>query len=563
MHTHKILNIALADHKLQEALSKKLNISKILAQLLINRGIIHPKEAEEFLNAKPEYLLDPNSFVEMPKTLDIIKNAAKNKEKVLVFSDYDVDGLTSLVLLKDVFSGIGLNVYHYLPNRVKEGYGLNKNAIQLVKNKGIKVLVTADCGINSVEEINELRRSGVEVIVTDHHEPMHSEKGLNASAAINPKLKDSGYKFRDLAGVGVAFKFCQALTGRMLAEELDLVALGTIADSVPLIGENRIIAKEGLSRLSLTRRQGLKTLMESSGINNKKITPGFVSYILGPRINASGRMDTADIALNLLMSEDVEESERLADKIEAFNRKRQKVESAILEEAQDLIDKEVNFKEHNIMVIAKEGWHTGVLGIVAAKLAEKFYRPTILISLAEGLCKGSGRSIKNFHLFEAILECRDLLESFGGHQHATGLSLARDNLSDFKHRINRLAKEKLSIEDLLPSLEVDMELSLSDLSMGFINELAILEPFGVGNKEPLFFTPGLSLKGLPRVMSRDTLKFWVTDGMFTYQAIGFGIARFKDSLENAESFDLVYTLQIDSWQGQESLILQIKEIFFK
>ncbi len=563
MHTRKVLHIASLNRALHEVLSKELGISKVLAQLLINRGIETPGAAEKFLNPSLVDLLDPYSFLQMAQAVDIVRRACKTKEKVLVFSDYDVDGLTSLTLLENTLARMGLETFHYIPDRVKEGYGLNKKVFELVKEKQVKVVITADCGTNSFEQIKALRGMGVDVIVTDHHEPLENHGHDYASAMINPKVSNSGYRYRDLAGVGVAYKFCQALCRDTLFDELDLVALGTIADAVPLTGENRIIAKEGLSLLFNTKRLGLKTLIEASGIKNKKINPSFVSFILGPRINASGRIDNAEVALNLLMSVDQAEAERLVETVEKHNRQRQKVESTILEEAQAIIDKEVNFKEHKVMVVAKEGWHTGVLGIVAAKLAERFYRPTILISLAEGLCKGSGRSIKNFHLFEAILECRELLENFGGHQHATGLSLTKENVDDFRNKINLLAHERLTMTDLMPSIDIDMALTLADMDEGLVQELSRLEPFGMGNRQPLFFTGNLRLKGQPRVMGRDTLKFWVTDGTFTYQAIGFGMGSFKDSLLAAEYFDVVYSPVIDNWQGEESLLLEIKEIFFK
>jgi single-stranded-DNA-specific exonuclease len=361
----------------------------------------------------------------------------------------------------------------------------------------------------------------------------------------------------------VAYKFCQALTGSVLEEDLDLVSLGTIADSVPLTGENRIIAKAGLSVMRRTKRPGLVALMESSGIKDKEITPEFVSFILGPRINASGRMDTAEVSLNLLMSQHKDEASRLAKALELHNRQRQKVENEILEEAHNLINTEVNFKEHKIVVVAGNGWHQGVLGIVAAKLADKFNRPTIVISMADGLCRGSGRSANNFHLFNGLSECSELLENFGGHEHAVGLVIAKDNIQNFKDKINRLAKEKLSVSDLMLSLEIDMELSLSQINDSFIRELDMLEPFGAGNPEPLFYTKGLKVKNEPLVLSRDTLKLWVTDGNFTYPAIGFGMGSFKESLRCCDSFDLVYTPRIDNWQGRESLILEIKEVFCK
>jgi len=563
MYSHKILNIATPDISLQDTLSHEFGISKITAQLLLNRGIQSIPEAHKFLDATLEHLLDPFSFSDMRLAVNLIKKSAKDNEKVMVYGDYDVDGITSLVLLKSTLLKMGMEVIHYIPHRIKEGYGLNQTIVKTAKEKNVKLLITADCGTNSVSPIRELRRQHIEVIVTDHHEPGSSDTANYASAVINPKLAASGYKYRDLAGVGVAYKLCQAVSGEPLQEDLDLVSLGTIADSVPLTGENRIIAREGLERVCRTERLGLKTLIESSGIKNKKITPGYVSFILGPRINASGRLDTAETALNLLMSRDLQEARILARTMETHNRQRQKIENEILKEAQELINKEINFKEQKVMVVAKEGWHLGVLGIVAAKLADRFYRPAILISLNGGLCRGSGRSIKNFHLFNGLLECSGLLENFGGHQYAIGMVIPQDNIEEFKNKINSFANKSLRLEDLIPSLDIDMILGLSDLNEGFIRELENLEPFGAGNPEPLFYTRNLKLKGQPRIFSNDTLKFWVTDGELTYPAIGFGMGNLRESLVAADGFDLAYTPGVDTWRGEESILLEIKEIFLK
>lgn len=562
MPTHKILRISAPDIALSNKLSRELGISCVLAQVLANRGLNSIDEAGKFLNPNPKHLLDPYSFSDMHKAVNLIKKAARNKERVMVFGDYDVDGITALTLLKTTLLNLGLDVTHYLPHRVKEGYGLNKNVLHIAINKGIKLLITVDCGTGNHKEIEELKKHNIETIVTDHHEPTHL-KLPHASSIINPKLKDSGYKYRDLAGVGVAYKLCQAVSGSMLLEDLDLVSLGTIADSVPLTGENRVIAKEGLSRLSRTKREGLKALIENAGIKDRKFSSTFVSFILGPRINAGGRMDSAEVSLNLLMSQEREEADKLVKIVEAHNRQRQKIENKILEEAEDLINKEINFKEHKIIVIAKEDWHQGVLGIVASKLADRFYRPAIVISLNEDLCRGSARSIKNFHLFNALLECKQFLNAFGGHAHAAGLAITRDSIKDFKHNINRIAHERLSLEDLLPSLDIDLELGLADLNEEMILELERLEPFGNGNPEPLFYTRNLKRKGEPQTLSRETLKFWVTDGNVTYQAIGFGMSHLKDTLINASYFDLVYTLRIDNWEGGSSVLLEVRDIFFR
>ena len=563
MHSHKILKIASINTRLQDSLSKELNIPPILAQVIINRGITCAEEAKTFFDTGCEGLLDPYLFSDMRKAVEIIKGAAERKKKVMIFGDYDVDGLTALALLKGTLLKTGLEVFHYIPHRVKEGYGMNGNIVRIAREKGIGLLITVDCGTNSDEVIRELRRHNIEVIITDHHEPVNSHAAEDASAVINPKIGGCGYKYRDLAGAGVAYKLCQAITGGKLLEELDLVTLGTIADVVPLTGENRVIVREGLKRIADTKRPGIKALMETSRIKGKKITSGFISFILGPRINASGRMDTAETALNLLMSRDEESALEFARAIETLNRQRQKIEEGIMEEARDLIAREINFKEHKIIVIAKEGWHQGVLGIVASKLADKFYRPTIVISKNGKLCKGSGRSIKNFHLFEALLECKDCLREFGGHSHAVGLIITDNNIEEFRAKINRLAKEKMTLEDLLPSLDVDMELTLSQINEDIVEKFEGLEPFGTANPEPLFYTRNLKARGEPQVLARETLKFWVTDGNVTVEAIGFGMAGFKESLLNAESFELVYTPRIDNWSGEGRLILESKDIFFR
>ena len=559
----KILNITAPDSVLSKSLSYELGISPIIAQLLINRGINTPAAAEKFLDPKIEHLIDPFSFPDMPLAVNFIRKAIKNQEKILVFGDYDVDGVTSLALLENTLIALGAQVSHYIPHRVNEGYGLSKNICKICLEKGIKLLVTVDCGTNSAPLIKQLRENKIEVIITDHHEPSAADSRDYASAIINPKLKNSNYKFRDLAGVGVVYKLCQALTGKLLKKDLDLVCLGTIADSVPLIGENRVIAWLGLGEIAATQRLGLRTLIDSSGIKDKAITPESVSFILGPRINASGRLDSAEIALELLTTSDPQEAVRLSKLVESYNRQRQKIESGILEEAQELINKEVNFKQHQVMVVAKEGWHLGVLGIVASKLADRFYRPAILISIQDGLCRGSGRSTENFHLFNGLLECQSLLDNFGGHSHAIGMVISKENITEFRRRINDFACQTMTFQDLVPSISVDMELDFRDLNQEFIRDLEKLGPFGQGNPEPLFYSRGLRLKGSPRLYSRDTLKFWVTDGKLTYSAIGFGMGGLLESLVNSGGLDLVYRLKIDSWNGSETLLLEVEEMFLK
>jgi len=562
MHNHKILRIASVHTRLQESLSKELKISKILAQILANRGIASVGQAEEFLNVRLEHLLDPFSFRQMSKAVERIKEAKSKKEKTLIFGDYDVDGITSVALLKDSLRRMGLAVLHYMPHRIKEGYGLTKNILQIAKENKVRLLITVDCGIANPREIEELRKNNIDTIITDHHEPQAGNLP-SAFSIINPKVEGSGYQYRELAGVGVAYKLCQALSNSKLLDELDLVALGTVADVVPLTGENRVLVKEGLSRLSASKRPGLRALIEEAGIKNKKFNTTSISFILAPRLNASGRMDSAETSFNLLMSPDMQKAQNLSKALEQHNRARQKIESKIMEEAEDIINREVNFKEHKVIVVAKDDWHQGVLGIVASKLADRFYRPAIVISLNEKMGKGSGRSIKNFHLSRALGECRQFLRTFGGHAHAVGLTITRESVDNFRKSINQLAQDKLSLEDLLPSLDIDIELDLGSLTERLVEELEKLEPFGSGNPEPLFYTRGLKLKGEPQSLGRQTLKFWVTDGKVTLQVIGFGMASLLASLLEAKSLDIVYTPRMDNWRDDSSIILEARDIFFR
>jgi single-stranded-DNA-specific exonuclease len=559
----KILSIAVSSPELCASLCKSLKISPLTAQLLVNRGIKTLSQAEDFLNPRLDSLHDPFSFREMSLAVNVVKNAARQKHKVLIYSDYDVDGVTSIAVLKRALGSMGISASHYIPHRIKEGYGLNAGILELVKQQGVKLVITADCGTNSTGIIAQLRSSGVEVIVTDHHEVSFSGDHP-ASALINAKSTGESYPYRDLAGVGAAFKLSQAVTGEALSQELDIVSLGTIADSVPLTGENRIFAKEGMARIATTTRPGLRSLMDVGGLNGREINAECVSFILAPRINASGRMDTAERSVQLLMCEDGARAEELAKELESFNRQRQKTEAKMLEEARAIIDREVNVKDHTVIVVAKAGWHAGCLGIVASKIADKFYRPAIVITLDEsGKCRGSGRSVGGFHLFAGLSHCQSLLDNFGGHQHAVGMSILEENIAEFRAKLNRFAFEKLALQESIPSLHVDMEIPLSALTPECIAEFERLDPFGEGNPQPLFYSRDLFVKGQSRVLGRQALKFWVTDGSCAYPAIGFGMGSLKESLDSSAGLAMAYRPKIDRWQGQESVILEVKEISLK
>jgi len=551
--------LAKADPRIQIKLSKGLNIHPLFAQILINRGIIELEDAEFFLNASLSSLCDPMKLKDMDKVKKRIKKAINNRERILIFGDYDVDGITACSLLKSVLLKLDADVIHYIPHRINEGYGLNKNAIESAKQKGVKLFITVDCGINSDKEVTLLNKYNIDIIIIDHHQP--AKENLPAAfGIINPKRSDCSYPYNDLAAVGLAYKVSQVISGENLEEYLDLVALGTVADVMTLKGENRILVKEGLKYLNSKKRPGINALIDTCGLKGRNILPGFISYILGPRINASGRIGSAENSLRLLLTCDIKEAQNLAGELNRYNRERQKIQEQILNEALNLIDREINFKDHLIIVISKEGWHQGVLGIVASKIADKFYRPTIVISTNKGIGKGSARSIDGFHIFDALSQCSELLQDFGGHKYAAGLTILEDNIKDFKESINRFAKDDLSEDDLLSSLEIDAKIPLSLLDIDLISQIETFGPFGVGNPYPVFCSDNVKIKSRPTIVGRDTIKFWVTDGKLTSQVVGFGMGRFFDVISKADSLDLAYSPSLDTWSEPTAIQLELKDV---
>lgn len=547
-------------HSPKEAqLCRALGVHPILAQLLINRGIEDLTEARTFLNPEVSRLHDPFLLKDMRPAVERIRRAAKAKDKVLIFGDYDVDGVTSSAVLHNAFKKIGIPVVNYIPHRIYDGYGLNEEVIPFAQQHGVRLFVAVDCGITSLREVELLKRKGMDVIIIDHHEPLGGDIP-QATAVIDPKRKDCSYPFKDLAAVGLAAKLIQAFSGKMPDDDLDLIALGTVADVVPLKGENRILVKAGLPQISGTKNKGLAALMDVAKLRGKKFRPHTIGFILGPRINASGRMDSAHKSLDLLLCQDVRQARELAEFLEDSNCLRQKLQRVMEQEAADLIEQEINFKEHRVIVLSKQGWHKGVLGIVASRLAETYYRPAVVISLNDGVGTASARSIEGFHLHEALRHCGQILEHFGGHKLAAGLTIREENIGDFKHRINEFAKDMLKIQDLIPGLTIDCELPLSSLNLDLARDLELLEPFGEGNPEPLFCTRQLTVKSHPVVLGRETLKFWVTDGQTTLSAVGFGMAKYRDMVRMGGKVDLAYQVSIDDWNKADTVQLKLKDI---
>ncbi len=540
-------------------MSDALNVHPIVAQLLVNRGVSSPDVARQFLSCGISDLHDPFLLEGMDAAVKRIKQAQKNKERVLIFGDYDVDGVTSSALLYKALTRLGIEVFNHIPHRMHDGYGLNDGISDIIEEKNVQLLITVDCGITSIDEVAALKQSGLDIIIVDHHEP--SEEGLpDALAIVDPKRKDCAYPFKHLAAVGLVGKLVQALFGTISQEELDLIVLGTIADVVPLRGENRIFVKEGLPGIHQTKNKGLAALINVAKIKGKVFKPYFVGFILGPRINATGRMGSAKKSLKLLLSQDVKEAHQIAQDLDVMNSDRQKLQREVVKEALACVEQEINFKEHKVIIIAKEGWHKGVLGIVASRLTETYSRPAIVISLEDGVGTASARSIEGFHLHEALESCSEALENFGGHKLAAGLTIREEKIEEFRDLMNTFAQDVLEVRSLVPSVSIDCEVPLSSLSLDLVDKIDSLEPYGEGNPAPVFCSRQLTVKSKPAVLGRETLKFWVTDGEVSVAALGFGMGKYAKILFPGQKVDLAYQVAIDDWNKAPTVMLKLKDI---
>ncbi|MFC1632286.1 single-stranded-DNA-specific exonuclease RecJ [Candidatus Omnitrophota bacterium] len=558
----KIWKIKPADLHLRKKISQGVGLSEAMAQILINRGVTNSSQARRFLDCDLSHLHDPFLLKGVSSAVDRIKKAIAKHEKIMVWGDYDIDGITSVALLTLVLKKLGARVTHYLPNRLEEGYGLNKKGAGVAKKQGVTLLITVDCGVSAIETIKHLKKLSIETIVCDHHRP--KESGLPcAQTIIDPWQPGCKYPFKHLAGVGVAFKLAAALGGDqkvILDEHLDIITLGTVGDIVPLVGENRVLVKHGLVSLARTKKLGLRALMEVSGLADKEISARHIGYILGPRINASGRLGSPEDSLKLLLVQTELEAYALAQTLNRGNRLRQKIEAQTLQEAIEQVESKINFKEHQAIVLGAANWHQGVIGIVASRIVERYFRPTIMMSFKDGFGQGSGRSIGNFHLLQALTQCQDLLEEYGGHKKACGVKVKRTKLERFSRAFNRVAKEMLLPEDLIPGLDLDLEMPLSDLTEQFIKELQRLEPFGSDNPQPLICSSKLEVKSAAIKLARNHLKFWVSDGLLTCVAMGYNKAGVFPRFAAGQLVALAYSPSINNWQGNSSIQLKVEDL---
>jgi len=546
-------------------LADDLRVPPVFAHILFSRGIKNLADAKHFFRDGIECLHDPFLMADMELASQTVINAMQEGQKILIYGDYDVDGITSTSMLVLFFRQMGYEVEYHIPNRIKDGYGLNVSTIENIHAKGIELIITVDCGITAFEETRRAAELGMQVIVCDHHQP--GAELPEAVAVLNPKRNDCPFPFKELAGVGVAFKLAQAIALRsefdidQLFRLLDLVAIGSAADIVPLVDENRIFTRAGLLALMQTDNTGLKALLKRTRLDNKNLGTGDIIFVLAPRMNAVGRMGEASRAVELLTTSDEEKAEAIVTVLENENLNRRVLDEGTFKEAQSMLDGSFNPEEDAVLVLESEKWHPGIIGIAASRIVEKYYRPTVMISNTDGKGKGSARSISGFSIYDAIESCSDLLLSFGGHKYAAGLSIKSENIPEFRKRINAFARSVLTEELLKKKLRISGGIRFADITEKFLLVLKMLAPFGPQNLKPVFCSSGVKVIGTPRIVGSNHLRFRAAQGGITFDAIGFNLGGKIDQIKKkAGPFDIAYLVEENEWKGRVSTQLRIRDI---
>ena len=555
------------DEDVVAQLSREINVSPIIAKILIQRNINDFDQAKRYFRPSLDQLHDPFLMRDMDKALERIKTAMDLNEKILIYGDYDVDGTTSVSLVYGFLKNFYNNIEFYIPDRYKEGYGISKTGIDWAAENKISLLITLDCGIKAVEMTDYANKKDIDLIICDHHLP--GETLPRAFAILDSKMDDCPYPYKELSGCGVGFKLIQAFCEKfgydpdLLYDYIDLVAVSIAADIVPITGENRILAYYGLKKLNENPRLGLKALIKLAGIRNE-INISSIVFGIGPRINASGRMDHAKSAVDLLLANNHKTIESLAESIDLKNLERRNFDSAITIEAIEMIEHEKGTKNLKSTVLFKDDWHKGVIGIVASRCIDKYYRPTIILTESNGKATGSARSVNGFDIYKAISECSDLLEQFGGHMYAAGLTMEIDKVEAFKEKFERIVSERISDEQLVPLIEIDGEIDLKDVNFKFYNLLEQMAPFGPGNMQPIFVTHQLHVSGRPRILKNQHLKFYVYQNNEdeAMEAIGFGQAKYYDLIASGMRFSMAYYIEENNYLGNKTLQLRVKDIRF-
>ncbi len=545
----------------------RLDLSPITCELFVNRGLADVQEAHDFIFPDLSSIPDPSLMADMEKAVDRIVRAVVSRERIWIYGDYDVDGITSVAVLHLFFSALGVAPRFYIPDRIKEGYSLNPDAVRSIHAQGADLIITVDSGISNHDEIRLAKELGMDVIVSDHHEV--GETLPPADAILNPKRRDCRFPFKDLAGVGIAFNLAIAVRKRLreegfpqdlpnLKRYLDLVALGTVADIVPLRGENRVFVKHGLTALGEDVRPGIVALREIAGVKRGNVDATAVSFRLAPRLNASGRISNAGQSVRLLITDDYTEALSLARDLESENQKRQRMEEEVLRRALDLIETDGMLQGRRSIVLAQEGWHPGVVGIVASRLVDRYWRPVVLMTLKDGLAKGSARSIGGFHLYQGLSALDDLMVGFGGHKYAAGLTIRAEDVQTFFDRFDREVTSSTTEQDFVPTIMIDTEITLSDIKKhNLLHETKLLAPFGGGNPEPVFLCRGL-VPGESRVVGDNHLKLVFKEKNVRYNAIGFGLGGL--SAAAADMVDTVFSVRESQWDRGGMCELLIRDL---
>ncbi|MGM9923733.1 MAG: single-stranded-DNA-specific exonuclease RecJ [Bacillus sp. (in: firmicutes)] len=554
-------NLEQSDKYTVEQLTHALHITPLVAQLLVNRGINTVEDARSFLFLENLEFHDPYLLKDMDKAVQRIRHAISESENILIFGDYDADGVSSTTVLMETLTSLHANVDFYIPNRFTEGYGPNEGAFRLAKNHGTDLIISVDTGISALAEAKLAKELGMDYIITDHHEP--GTELPEAYAIIHPKLEDSEYPCKDLAGVGVAFKLAQALLGEVPTHLLEIAAIGTIADLVPLKGENRLIAAQGIKRLKQTARPGLLALFRKAGIDVQSLNEDSVGFGIAPRINAAGRLGDADPAVDLLLTDDVALASAIADEIDSLNKERQTIVSEISKEAIRQVEERYPIEDNHVLIVGAEGWNAGVIGIVASKLVEKYYRPTIVLSYdrEKGLAKGSARSIAGFDLYHNLSQCRELLPHFGGHPMAAGMTLKIDDVEELRQRLNTLAEECLCEEDYIPITKIDASIKLQEATIDTIEEMGRLAPFGVDNPKPRVLLHNVKLSSIKRIGAEGNhLKAMFKDEGRSLDAVGFGLGDICDEITPNATLSAIGELSINEWNNIKKPQLFLQDV---
>ena len=546
-----------------KALSYELELPLEIAQILINRDIKDADVAHQFLYGKLDSLHDPYLMKGMKEAVDRVKQAISQREKVIIFGDYDVDGVLSVVLLTQALESLGAEVDYFIPDRLKYGYGIKEEFIEIVRQRNAQLVISVDCGIKAILFAKRAKEEGIDMIVTDHHLPGDSLPDVKA--ILNPVLLDSGYPDNKLAGIGVVFKLIQALfkdeeQSACEAPFMNLVSIGTVADVAELRGENRLFVKYGLEAMDEVSNIGLSSLLDVCGLKGRNVSVGGVGFRIGPRINAAGRLGKTDLAVRLFLTDSLEESMELASHLDNLNSKRQKIQERTYNQALETIRRRDLDKRYRFLILGCEEWHRGVIGIVASKLKDAFHRPVLLFTYEDGKACGSGRSISGLPIIECMDECKDLFLNYGGHSMAVGCVLPQENMELFKESINVIASERISDEDLKRKVVIDSKLEFPDITSSFLEKYFLLSPFGVGNPRPVFFTEGAEVADEPKKIKQKHSKLLLKQKKKFFEALGWDRVDWAQGLQRGDKIDVAYSFQFSEYLGETKLSLSIEDI---